>query len=73
LISQRLPRKLLGAVDAARRISGAPDKVLNRRADSICPTALDFLATAQNKFINRLPLRAAHPSFASARPRYANK
>jgi hypothetical protein len=73
LILQQRRKKPLCRLDADRPNPGAVDKVLNQRADSIHAKTIDFPATAQNKFIIRLPIVAARSHFASAAPRYANK
>jgi hypothetical protein len=73
MIPPRRLKKSLCRLDADQPHPGAVDKVLNQRADSIHAKPFDFPATAQNKFIIRLPIVAARKLFASAAPRYANK
>jgi DNA-binding FadR family transcriptional regulator len=73
MIPVRLLKNPLCCFDADRSNPGAADKVLNQRADSIHSKSVDFPATAQNKFINCLPVVAARKLFESAAARYANK
>jgi hypothetical protein len=71
--SRRVPAKTTSRPPNQAAGFAASGKVLNLRIDSKCRTAVIFLTTAQNKFINCLRSNGADGNFRTTNRHYADK